>query len=228
MKKKEKVQKQKGDKKKNILPGVILAGLIASVIVYAVMLNAEKRILTDFEKGNIYVAIKEIPKGHLITEENSHEYFKIQELDAEIIPGTAIQSTEELAGLIPKYAIEKDTLITAGMFEQLDNITKNMKSPVIAGFKADDLYQVVGGVLRAGDRIHVYKVEEGGESAGTADLVWENVYIADVFDSVGNRIENDDPLTAAQRVNVYLDKSDVELFYSELAKGSLRTAKVFD
>ena len=224
----KKKQKSPIEKKKSILPGAILAGLIAAVIIYAVMLNAEKNLLTDFEKGTVYTAVKEIPKGQLITEKNRGEYFKLQELDVKLIPKTAVRTPEEISGLVPKYDIEQNTLLTIGMFDDLNEITKNMENPVIAGFKAEDLYQVAGGVLRSGDRIHVYKVEEQGENLGNASLVWEDVYIADVFDSAGNRIGNDDTVTAAQRVNVYLDKDDVELFYSELAKGSLRTAKVLD
>lgn len=40
-----------------------------------------------------------------------------------------------------------------------------MEDPVIAGCKADDLYQIVGGVLRAGDRINIYQVDEQAAKA---------------------------------------------------------------
>ena len=108
------------------------------------------------------------------------------------------------------------------MFESLNEIWEQMEEPVIAGFKADDLYQVVGGTLRPGDRIHVYRVNEDKEAV----LIWENVYVAEVFDQTGNRIESDNSNAAAQRINVYLDKADVAPFYAELAAGTLRVVKV--
>ena len=107
------------------------------------------------------------------------------------------------------------------MFEKLNDITAQMSEPVVAGLRADDLYQVVGGVLRAGDRIHIYRVNEEGEAV----LAWENVYIQGVFDQSGTTISNDDRNTAAQRINVYLDKKMVEAFYSWLNAGTLRIVK---
>ena len=56
-------------------------------------------------------------------------------------------------------------------------------------------------------------------------LIWENVYIREVFDQSGNRIESGNSTAAAQRINVYMDKNDVDAFYSELASGTLRVVK---
>lgn len=207
--------------KKNILPGAIAAGLLVSVIVYAVMLNAEKNALREYEKGTVLTAVSVIPSGTLITAENCPQYFAVQQIDARIIPATAVKEGTELENLIPSYDIEPGTIVTAGMFEALDTVTADMEEPCIVGFKADDLYQVVGGILRTGDRIHIYSV---GEDNG-ARMIRENVYIQGVFDQNGNLIGNDDTLTAAQRVNIYLDKQDVEAFYSDLATGTLRAVK---
>lgn len=48
----------------------------------------------------------------------------------------------------------------------------------------------------------------------------------EVFDQAGTRIANGDRVTAAQRINIYLDKKDVDAFYSELASGTLRVVRV--
>lgn len=221
--KREKKIKIKGEKK--ILPGVIVVGLIISMIIYAVLLNAEKNALADYEKGTIYVAIKEIPQGQMIQEDNYTEYFRSEYIDVKVIPPTAVTDQQAVHGLIAKYSIEPGTLITQGMFRPLSDILKHMEKPVIAGFKADDLYQVVGGVLRAGDRIHIYKVDE---ETGEAITIWEDIFIQAAFDQSGLEIGNADPITAAQRINVYLDKDDVENFYTELATGSLRVALACD
>lgn len=54
------------------------------------------------------------------------------------------------------------------MFTAVNDITKDMTQPVVAGFKADDLYQVVGGVLRSGDRINIYQVNENANKGDTS------------------------------------------------------------
>lgn len=201
--------------------GGMAAALIAAVAVFAVMLQLEKSALTKYEKGTVYVAATEIPKGQLITAENMSLYFQEKSLDKSCIPESALCSPEQVTGLAAVFDIEQDVLLAEGMFETLDDILGGMKEPVVAGFKAEDLYQVAGGVLRAGDRIHIYSVSEEGE----AELAWDNIYVQEVFDQTGIRIVNGDMVTAAQRINIYLDKKDVEAFYSELASGTLRVVR---
>lgn len=206
----------------------IIAAFAAAVAVFGVMVKLEKDVLEQYEKGTIYTAVKKIPKGQVITDENYEQYFAEKELDVKCIPDTALYSPEQVQGFISCIDLETGTLLTQGMFETINEITKNMQEPVIAGFKAEDMYQVVGGVLRPGDRIHIYSVDEkeNREEELSAKLIWTDVFVQEVFDQAGNIIPGEDEEAVAQRVNVYLDKSEVERFYSELAAGSLRAVKV--
>lgn len=227
--------------KSRIWTGSIIAALVAATAVFIAMLQMEKNMLSQYEKGSVLVAACEIPKGQVLDEDNYETYLEVREIDVKLIPETAVISPEEVAGLVPHYGIEEGTLVTRGMFEKLDGVTMDMEEPVIAGFKAEDMYQVVGGVLRAGDRIHIYnvcKTEKGiyAESETVVEdenreemitrLIWQDVFVQEVFDQSGMTITNEDTTTSAQRINVYLDKSDIEMFYSELAEGSLRAVKV--
>jgi hypothetical protein len=202
--------------------GSIIAAFAAAVGIFGVMLQMEKKILSEYERSSIFVAVKEIPKGQTITEENYGEYLCLRELDQGCVPSTALKSQAQLDNLVAKETIEEGVLLTTGMFEARNSITEQMQQPVVIGFKAEDLYQVVGGVLRAGDRIHIYTVAESGQ----ASLIWREVFVEQVFDSGGNVIAGGDTSSAAQRINIYLDAEDVEQFYTELALGTLRVAKV--
>lgn len=203
--------------------GATFAALLAAAAIYAVLLWVEKKELSEYEKAETYVAVKDIPEGQMITEENLEEYFLREAIDVKLIPETAIREAGQVKNLVAKTRIEKGVLLTTGMFQPLDKITASMREPVVAGFRAEDLSQVAGGVLRAGDRIHVYAKEEG---VGTF-LIWENVYVQQVFDNGGKVIESGDEVTAAQRINVFLDREDVESFYTRLDQGSLRVVKVW-
>lgn len=203
--------------------GSIVAALVAAVAVFAVMLQLEKNILTQYEKGVIYVAAAEIPKGQLITQDNWQEFLKMRELDKGCIPQTAIISKEQIENMLAVYDIEAGVLLTQGMFVTENTITKDMKEPVIAGFKAEDIYQVVGGTLRTGDRIHIYSVNDTGDVIS----VWQEVFVQQVFDSVGNAIPSGDTSTAAQRINIYLEKNNVEEFYTQLESGAIRVVKMW-
>lgn len=205
-----------------IFTGSIIAALVVAIAVFVVMLHLEKKLLTDYEKGSVYVATKEIPKGLLIDERNAEEYLTVKELDVGIIPDTAIRKSEQIIGLIPITKIEEGVVLSQGMFEKQNEILSKIEEPVIAGFKAEDLYQVVGGVLRSGDRIHIYNESE----EGLVSLKWSDVYVQQVFNSAGMSVDNIDTDTAVQRINIYLAKEDVERFYTELETGMLRVVKV--
>lgn len=234
---------KKDKKERSILPGVIIVSLLVAVIVYAVMLNAEKTALSDYEKGSVYVTTKPVPKGTMITA----DYITQKEVDKSLIPSGAVSSPEDLTDLISVYAVDQGSIITAGMLISVNDITKDMEQPVVAGFKADDLYQVVGGVLRSGDRINIYQVDENAnkgdtsqslantdaegnwtETYSTASLVWGNVFVQEVFDSAGTVISTADTTTPAQRINIYMDNDNVAAFYAALAQGSLRVVKICD
>lgn len=204
--------------------GSIVAAFIVAVAIFLGMLQIEKNVLTQYVKGKIYVAAERIPKGQLLTPENCMQYFVQKEVDAACIPQTALQNPEQIKDMMPVFDIDEGVLLTTGMFIEKNEITAEMKNPVIAGVKAEDLYQVAGGILRAGDRIHIYTVSESGETMP----VWNDAFIQQVFDQTGNRILSDDTVTAAHRMNIYLDKEDVERFYAALAAGSLRIVEACD
>lgn len=218
--------KRKANKvnKAKLRSGSIVAALIAAVAVFAVMLQMEKNVLAQYEKGSIYVAKQQLPEGVVISESNLTIYFALKELDKSVIPDAALKTPEEVINLVSRYTIDKDTLLTTGMFESLDKIKAEMKEPVIAGLKAEDLYQIVGGTLRTGDRIDIYKID----AENLSQLVWEDVYVYETFDNTGEAIPEGDTTTAAQRINIYLESAEVENFYTELSLGALRAVKVCD
>lgn len=201
--------------------GAIAAAFLAAAAMYFALLQVEKNILSGYEKERIYLAKTEIQAGEIIRADNAELFFEAAEVDAKMVPKNAVTDLGEIEELEVIGKIDQGSPLTAGMFRKIETVLMGMEEPVIAGFYANDLYQVVGGVLRTGDLIHIYCTEE---DMGTF-LIWENVYVQQVFDSSGSAIENIDKDTAAQMINIYLDKEDVERFYTRLEKGSLRVVK---
>lgn len=210
--------------KNKIWNGTILAAFIAAAAVFTIMLQTEKKVLTEYEKTTVCVTIDDLPKGEHITADNILHYVQPMDIDRKIVPDTAIQNMDEITGRITAHRIEKGSVVTRGMLESEEQITGEMEEAVIAGFRAEDLYQAVGGVLRAGDRIHIYCIDK--EEAAGENPVWKNVFVQQVFDQNGNVIDSGDTTTPAQRINVYMDNNKVDDFYRNLAKGSLRVVKV--
>ncbi len=200
-----------------------MLALVASVIIFLVMLQIERRALRGCEKGTAWVAACDIPEGLVLCQENWQEYLEQRQVDVELIPDTGIKDAEHWDKKAAVFSIEKGTLVTGGMFESLQQVLEGIEEPVVAGFKAEDLYQMVGGVLRPGDRIHIFLLDEEGE----VRKLWENLYVQQAFDNNGNSVEPGDGVTAVSRVNIYMEKENVEEFYADLAAGSLRVVKVY-
>ena len=127
------------------------------------MLQTEKKVLTEYEKEQVCVVTAAIPRGEKITAENAEQYITVMEIDKRTVPETALKSTEAAIGRIAAYDAEQGMVLTAGMLRELSEITEQMQEPVIAGFRAEDLYQVVGGVLRAGRLTPCSKLLQNGQ-----------------------------------------------------------------
>ena len=214
----------KEKEKKNLIPGAVVIAFLASVIVYIVMINAEKNILSEYEKETVLIMQTDLVKGVELTAENLVQYVTEVAMDKNLIPEAAVYDMDQLVGQMTVSDIDKGVVLTRSMLEGTESQSQGLHNPVIAGFKADDLYQVVSGTLRSGDRIHIYTIEE---ESGQACLIWENILVKQVFDSAGSMITPDDKVTAAGRVNILLEQDNVEQFYSELTTGSLRVVKVW-
>lgn len=223
-KEQSKEQFRDGRRKKGWM-GIILAAFTAALISYVALLNVEKNILSAYEKAECWVLTETLEKGTEITADKAALLFQRAEVDVRHIPQEAVISPEMLTGSQAAITIPQGSIATGAMFTQLESYRAALEKPVIAGCKAEDLYQLVSGTLRSGDRIHIYTVDE---EMGDAYLIWDNVMVYQTFDSGGNLIPPQDTVSAAARINVLLEEGNAELFYSELYKGSLRVVKLWE
>lgn len=210
-------------RKKGFWPGVILISFVAAIITFFVMLQVEKNTLSDFEKVLVWSTKAEIPKGKEITEADLTTGLVQIEVNKQTVPEKLIAAPEQLLEKQALIDIPAGSVLTTAMFEDTDYYMTTMLQPVLAGCKADDLFQMVSGVLRKGDLVHVYVVNEELEQTY---LLWEDVLIYQVFDTAGNVIAPEDLTTPAARINLLLEKSRAEQFYNELQTGSLRFVRV--
>ncbi len=97
--------------------GVIVAALVTAIVLFVVLLQLEKNVLTQYEKGEIYVAVKQIPKGQRVTQDNWRDFLEIKQLDKSCIPRTAINSEGQIRNLTAGFDIEAGVSLTRGMLE---------------------------------------------------------------------------------------------------------------
>jgi hypothetical protein len=218
-------------KGRSLLPGTIFAAFAAALIVYVVLLHVEKNALSAYEKASVMTIAQDIEKGTVITADNVNQYFIQKELDKTLIPKAAVTDIEQLVGQYVTNRLDQGAILTVSMTKPMTEVISDIRKPVIAAFRTDDLYQVTNGILRSGDRIHIYKVEtieDEDSKVNRGVLMWENVLIWQVFDNAGAMIAPDDEISAAARANIILGQEDLERFYGEISTGALRVAKVWE
>ena len=199
--------------------GILIAALVTAAAVFAIMTYFQRQALSDFEKREICVAVSDIPRGTVITEENISSYIALKSVDAGCVPDTALLDYVSLNGMSPEYDIDRGTLLTSGMFSDADDVLAEMSSPVLAGFKTEDLAKAVSGCLRAGDRIDVYSADP---DTGEEILLCSDVYVECGYDSSGNAVYAD---SAAVMFNVYLESEEAAAFYGGLRNGYMYVVK---
>lgn len=208
-------------KKSVMTSGLAITAFIAAAIVFALLLYTEKKVLATEEKISVCIAACEIPAGTDINDVTVKKYFEIKEVYVSAVPEDAMDTAKDLLDMTSVYSITEGTIITAGMFRDSYIGSRWMKEPVLLGFKVDDVYQVAGGILRTGDIVHIYIIDD----TGIATLRWENVFIENAFDNTGNILEQIDE-GRATRFNIFFEKEDVEEFYTSLDSGKIRIVKI--
>ena len=212
-------------KKKHILPGIIFVAFLASIATFFLLVNMEKNALKDFETIPVWVTKYELAEGLEITEKSIQECFELIEVAKDRVPNKLLESPDILIGKNTELIIPQGAIVFESMFSDDEQFRKSVMNPVIAGCKGDDLFQLVSGVLRKGDLVHIYMVNE---DMGETYMLWENIMVYQVFDGSGNAISSEDKVTPAARVNLLLEEGYTEQFYNELDKGSLRLVKVWN
>ncbi len=211
--------------KKSIWPGMILIAFVAAIGTFFLLLHIEKNALSAYEKTQVWVSKAQLVKGLEITETGWVDCFEQIEIDKNKIPANLIVHPQELIGMQTVMEIPAGSIVTSPMFSGEEAYVAGLNNPVVAGCKGDDLFQLVSGVLRKGDLVNLYTVNEELEETY---LLWEKVMVYQVFDTAGNSISSEDTTTPAARVNLLLEEGYAEQFYKELSQGSLRMVKLWE
>lgn len=215
---------KRNKEKKHILPGVILIAFLAAMATFFLLLHMEKEALRDYEKVQVWATGCQLAKGMELTEGSLMECLVLIEVDKGKVPGELVEDPTVLVGKRAEISLPAGTILCPAMFSDEDAYVESLYHPIIAGCKGDDLFQMVSGVLRKGDMVHIYTVNE---ELGETYLLWENIMVHQSFDASGNAIASEDVTTPAARVNLLLEEGYTEQFYNELNAGSLRLVKVW-
>ena len=220
---------RKAKKRKPFNARLFLYSFFVAFALYTLMLFVERVMLKDKEYVGLYVTASAVDRETVITAENMHIYFTLQEREADSLPEGYITDLGLLDGKILCRDYVKNEVITMSGFTDIDERISGIEKPVEVSFSAGNLSQVAGGVLRAGDYINIWSVSEGAgydRSAIIAESICQYAYVSRVFSASGEEVKSDDrDGHGATVINIIIPSEMEEKFNIALSKGTLRAGR---
>lgn len=217
--------KEKKHKRKGRL-FALLGSLLLAAILFVALLKTQERMLNDYEKVSVLVAVKDISANKEISKKNYREYFEKVEIQNERLQEGSYQTLDalnEYEYIFTTQDIQKNEQITSSKITKSNDILANYKEPAEVSFKVEGFEDAVGGTLRRGDIINVTVIDK---VSGKEISVLENAFVSKSLDNQGNVIAQDDATKSAVGFNVLIEKADVSEFNENIVLGTIKVTKV--
>ena len=207
---------------KNIKPKSLIISACVAIVVFIALLFVEKSLLKPNGTVEGFVAVSDIDKGMVITEENISKLFtEKNNIDGALEVTGAVKTKDELINKVAKENINKGEVVSNNSFISKDDKFKDIDDLVEVSFNVSDISQVVGGILRSGDIIDISIIDNNTSESLS---VLEDVYVDKAISSDGLQIDRSSDLSALT-INILVSKDDSEKLNSYLNKGTLRISK---
>ena len=209
--------------------------LISAILACAVtvgLIKYQEQALSKYETVGVVCvkpSVKSLKEGTVINEETVKKYFSVEQRQKNTVSSNALMDMEKLIGKRTSIELYANDVITTAQFSDINEKLHEISDPVETSINANDLSQLVGGILREGDTIDISVIGDEGQ------LVYElrDVYVTKAFDSSGQIIDENlneagDGTTSnenAMIINVIIEKSDEALLDQQLSNGVVRIAK---
>lgn len=207
---------------KNIKPKSLIISACVAIVVFIALLFVEKSLLKPNGTVEGFVAVSDIDKGTVITEENISKLFtEKNNIDGALEVTGAVKTKDDLINKVAKENINKGEVVSNNSFISKDDKFKDIDDLVEVSFNVSDISQVVGGILRSGDIIDISIIDN---NTNESMIVLEDIYVDKAISSDGLQIDRSSDLSALT-INILVSKDDSEKLNSYLNKGTLRISK---
>ena len=202
---------------------VLVYSFVVTLTLYALLLFIERTVLSSDDYTTVYVAQTDIGRNTVITADNLGILFAAKERKSDWLPDNCITDISQLVGMMTVQDIVKNEVMTDRAVSAQDRRAAGIESPIEVAMNANNLSQVVGGILREGDRINIWSVTEtnnNGVGKVTAEKICDYAYVTRV--QVNAASGND---SAAMVINIIIPEEKEQEFNIALGKGTLRVGR---
>lgn len=219
-KKKERTEDQKSG---NRMLLKLLGCVMIAAVLFAVLLNAQKNALSDYEKKVTVICKEQIPMGTRINETNVEQYFECYEADARLVNENAVADKSALIETVAARSMDANEIVKSDDFTKEAGIYSQFTDPVEVSFTAENPGDAVSGSIRGGDFVDIAVVDQ---DTLEYQLKLENVYVLNAYTGTGEPVTKDSVNTAATMFTIVEEKAALKEFYSALEKGNVIVSKV--
>lgn len=219
-------KKKEGTENKKSGNGIalkLLGCLMIAAALFAVLLNVEKKALSDYEKKVTVICKEQIPMGTRITEANVDRYFSNYEVDVKLVHENAVEDKNELLGTVSARTMDSNEIVKSDDFTKESSIYSKFTEPVETSFTAENPGDVVSGSIRSGDFVDIAVVDK---DTLEYRIQLENVYVLNAYTGTGELVAKDAVNTPATMLTIVEEKASLDAFYSALEKGNVIVSKV--
>lgn len=219
-------KKKEGTENKKSGNGIalkLLGCLMIAAALFAVLLNVEKKALSDYEKKVTVICKEQIPMGTRITEANVDRYFSNYEVDVKLVHENAVEDKNELLGTVSARTMDSNEIVKSDDFTKESSIYSKFTEPVETSFTAENPGNVVSGSIRSGDFVDIAVVDK---DTLEYRIQLENVYVLNAYTGTGELVAKDAVNTPATMLTIVEEKASLDAFYSALEKGNVIVSKV--
>lgn len=232
--KKKESTKEKKEKKPGTGGNPFRAFLYSAIVAFALLvgvIHLENFLLSPEVNHEVYIASKDIESRTLITAENVDELFTMVKRGEGTIPEGYITDTNELIGMLTGRDIQAKEVILESVFIDSNSYIAELENPVEVSIQTNNLSQIVGGVLRAGDQVNIWSIQlvyDNGTQRTVTEKVCEKAYITRAFSSAGVIVNRDDANNAdtAMVINIVIPGADEEAFNAAVSNGTIRISRI--
>ncbi|MBE6049529.1 MAG: hypothetical protein E7214_02425 [Clostridium sp.] len=203
--------------------------LVVTVISFLLIVFIEDKIFNPEGTTKVYVVKQEkLEKGFVITEKNFDELFKEEERRTDQIPKVYIENKEDVYEYILKQDIYENEVVTADKFENKDDNFKELSEKREVTVNASALENVVGGVLRAGDKVDILVTKNSSSKQLVTEVALSEVYISKIQSSDGSTIDRLDKNKSGVLLTFTVDILQAQELETAKAEGKLTFIKIVD
>lgn len=197
----------------------VVAALILAIVAFVFVIFVETKMMADYEKADVVIAIKDIPAYTQITSKNITEYFKMEQIPKDMKMSGAYSLIDDIKEVIIEKDIEAGEQITKKKLISVENnILIEYDDPVVLSIRCENLSNAVSGTLKKGDIVDIVAVNIMDDETETLK---EDVYILGSYDTSGNEMIIDDSgSNTAVVFNVLCERSEYESLLLETSRNN--------